>query len=794
MQAPLIRRRCLLGGAVVCLALLLAHAWVYRFLTDDAFISFRYAKNLSLGHGLVFNPGYERVEGYTNFLWVILLAGFDGLGIAPERIANSLSILCGVAIWALILRASLRPGRPIWLALAPVVLLAATRSFAVWCTSGLETKLFEFLAFAGALRAVSEAESARAGGRETWLYSSLLLALMSLTRPDGVIIAGGILGTRWFIERRRGGARLGPASCGISLLVAILIAHLAFRLAYYGEWLPNTYHAKVGGRTWWSMGLAYIAAFSVEYVVLLWLPLLAAAWIGKKGSGSVPARAALLTGAIVPFVAYVVAIGGDHFEYRPLDLVFPFAYVLMADGAEYLYSAGRWTRRLVPALLGLVLLGVIAVPGLSHLDFPLDYRAGFPGASSRADGTRDLVSEKRFPALFKVPGLNTTLRGYNSLMAHLTLHGVGIRQEEHRKYLELVTVPNGKFLGELVRGGVLPADTYIAIGAVGAIPYYSGLRTLDQLGLTDRVVAQGPNRPPAKRIMAHDKLASIEYARERGVDLWAPEGSHFLFRSDYPGISTFADRERELGAPLLAGPLDDETLLLAFAPCGLEQTVARIPTLEDAATYFDRAASQPDPPWWASAYLGDLLAARGDPEAAYEAYVQALALNPKAGHVEFRLGLLLFRAGETEEAIPHFARALEIRRTADALSYLGLALYKQGKHQEAFELIRSAAESAPDHVAVVVLYARFLIFSDDPGLRDSKKAVEIGERLKRLTRGRDVPVLDTLAAAYAAVGRFDDARREAERAVAIAQSLGETGAMEKITARADAYAIGKSWF
>ena len=56
------------------LVLLLAHAAVYTFLTDDAFISFRYARNLSQGHGLVFNPGFERVEGYTNFLWVLLLA------------------------------------------------------------------------------------------------------------------------------------------------------------------------------------------------------------------------------------------------------------------------------------------------------------------------------------------------------------------------------------------------------------------------------------------------------------------------------------------------------------------------------------------------------------------------------------------------------------------------------------------------------------------------------------------------------------------------------------------------
>ena len=40
---------------------------------DDAYISFRFARNLVRGHGLVFNVG-ERVEGYTNFLWTVISA------------------------------------------------------------------------------------------------------------------------------------------------------------------------------------------------------------------------------------------------------------------------------------------------------------------------------------------------------------------------------------------------------------------------------------------------------------------------------------------------------------------------------------------------------------------------------------------------------------------------------------------------------------------------------------------------------------------------------------------------
>ena len=46
----------------------------YYFLSDDSFISFRYARHLAEGHGLVWNSG-ERIEGYTNFLWVLFMAG-----------------------------------------------------------------------------------------------------------------------------------------------------------------------------------------------------------------------------------------------------------------------------------------------------------------------------------------------------------------------------------------------------------------------------------------------------------------------------------------------------------------------------------------------------------------------------------------------------------------------------------------------------------------------------------------------------------------------------------------------
>src|SRR5262245_49795700 len=84
--------------AVLALVVAALFAWnVQRtwFLGDDAFISFRYARNLSDGSGLVWNPD-ERVEGYTNFSWVLLLAAGMRIGLEPEVLANVLGVACGV--------------------------------------------------------------------------------------------------------------------------------------------------------------------------------------------------------------------------------------------------------------------------------------------------------------------------------------------------------------------------------------------------------------------------------------------------------------------------------------------------------------------------------------------------------------------------------------------------------------------------------------------------------------------------------------------------------------------------
>ncbi|MEK9149668.1 MAG: hypothetical protein AAB267_06450, partial [Candidatus Desantisbacteria bacterium] len=122
----------------------------YYNAVDDAYISFRYAKNLVDGNGIVYNPG-ERVEGYTNFLWVIIMALFMRLGISDIAF---LSIWLGITISVgtiviLYKLSTLITRESDFFKISAPLFLVVDSSFVFWTVSGLETQLFTFLILTG---------------------------------------------------------------------------------------------------------------------------------------------------------------------------------------------------------------------------------------------------------------------------------------------------------------------------------------------------------------------------------------------------------------------------------------------------------------------------------------------------------------------------------------------------------------------------------------------------------------------------------------------------------------------
>jgi hypothetical protein len=130
-----------------------------------------------------------------------------------------------------------------------------------------------------------------------------------------------------------------------------------------------------------------------------------------------------------------------------------------------------------------VLFGLTWFPLRSHIQFPRQYWPGFPGtyAGLLPEADRYLAPEN--DPVFRFWPLRAVAGAYRDLMREQTTHFGGIRQEEHRMFLETANAAAGHINDVLARDA-LPRDLYVAIDCVGAVPYRTDLRILDRLGLT----------------------------------------------------------------------------------------------------------------------------------------------------------------------------------------------------------------------------------------------------------------------------------------------------------------------
>ena len=331
---------------------------------DDAYISFRYAENLVNGHGLVFNPG-ERVEGYTNFLWTVLLAicGWVGLDIvwAGMWLGVMFACLAIVLTWMLARSIAMERDWPVWLIWIPPLLLACYPGWSYWAFSGMEPPMLACLVilflFFGCNR------PSTAGGL---VLSAVFGILGALTRWEFVILWPAVVLVQVFCGSRPVSGRFIRAGILSLLLIAGFGCYFMWRFSYYGDLMPNTYYAKVGGNIFSRIprGLVYTG----ELAVCWWLPVSLILWLTNcrfRNSNT-------LLSSILLYVAYVTWTGGDHFAWlRFYAPVLPLAAIMAAEVIKCLTAVAVWPkfRRLSCAV---VLVGMLAVfLGTSmRIDYP----------------------------------------------------------------------------------------------------------------------------------------------------------------------------------------------------------------------------------------------------------------------------------------------------------------------------------------------------------------------------------------------------------------------------------------
>ncbi len=205
-----------------------------------------------------------------------------------------------------------------------------------------------------------------------------------------------------------------------------------------------------------------------------------------------------------------------------------------------------------------------------------------------------------------------------------------------------------------------------------------------------------------------------------------------------------------------------------------------------------RAAVEKDPRNAAyHALLAQVLNAARLPDEALGHQRQAVELDPWNLTVRHELAGVLARSGDGAGARAEWQRILEINPGVE-VAYLGLLGLASSRH-DSFEVQRLSREGLvrlPDSHLLANSLAWSLATTRDDGLRNGEEAVQWANRACSMTQGRVHAYLDTLAAAYAAVGQFDKALDMANRALTLAQQAGDAGNVEEYTRRIELYQQG----
>jgi len=371
---------------------------------DDELILWRYARNLVEGHDLVYNPD-ERVEGFTAPLWTLTVAGLLAMGLPPGP-GGLLVALLGAVVAVVALGLAWRGLHPDTRWYAPALLLAASPALAWHAAAGLGTAPMAGLVAVWLWLWIEAVERDRPAPG-----AAIALGLAGLMRAEAVLFALPFLAAE---ARRR---RIAPA------LLALLppLGWLAFRLAYYGRWLPVTYHVK-------RLPVAHELKFGLVYLGVCTLTtgigLLALAAIPNllrpHAPGRAPVRAA--SWGLLLFVAYVVWVGGDFLELARFFVpALPVALLVGCEGFRRAVGERR-------AVLGSALVVALAL--------------------------------SQWPQFVDRPGL----------------------RQRHAEFEE-----RWERVGRELRRRTAPG-TSVALAPIGAVGWFSRLRIVDMLGLTNDAV------------------------------------------------------------------------------------------------------------------------------------------------------------------------------------------------------------------------------------------------------------------------------------------------------------------
>ncbi len=626
-----------------------------RFIQDDAFISFRYVQNFVDGHGLVFNIG-ERVEGYTNLLWVLILSALVRMNFDIGNTAQTLSLAFGVLVLVMtyLLSGLIRIKGDIetkyakksktesvdsstgFFDLIPSALLVFTGSFVFWAISGMETTMFISFCLLGIYYYIKDKDL------PTPNYKfPIFILLATLTRPEGMYFFGLILIHRFgllFMEKRGEGLKEFFSKKNlISYLVYVIpvIFYFVIRYSYYGYLFPNTYYAKTGlSSQYITAGIEYFMKFFSSYL-LYGVILVAPVYLFRKKENFF--EISLFYLLIVSFILYVISVGGDVLKQNRFFLpILPMLYILFAKFLTDLYY--KFSKNLGK---GIAFASVLIISTVICYYY--------------------YTSQKE--------NLQSEIASENGLVEKMKITGNWFKNKQR----------------EAGRPLVLAATT------IGAVSYFAGsdVVVIDNLGLTDKEIAHNPKPVPeisAEVLGWKERNYNADYVMSRNPDYVyfstgikpSAYGERALFTTKefiqgyYPYY--FSDKNSQFTEVVYKRKNDSEVNLSeidypgnpAYTPSFVNMFTEAMNTSRDksrtqlALTQFQQSAemgpAEFDMPYQ---YIGDIHFQQGKKDLAMDNYKKAVEIDESNVMSQYQLYQMYSEKGDTLNARNSYEKILK---------------------------------------------------------------------------------------------------------------------------------------
>ncbi len=447
----------LIGAIVLVVALTAYLVEVYRLHLerwDDAYITFRFARHLTDGLGLVWNVGGERVEGFTSFIHVVLVSFGMKLGIDPWLWSLLLGVGCILLSFLTMLTILSRHAGGVNPVAAVIVgLYLIDPVTAVHSTSGLETQLFVFLLNIIALLSLEFFERAD-------LITAVLLAFAviasCLTRPEAVLYGFGIyfaLGISVLLLGRGKEVSIRRfRNLGLSGLIVLFGSsfYVLWKYSYFGYLLPNPYYVKSG--KFGFSGLPEVTQY-LKHLTRLYLPLLILITFTRLYFWLRNVRDPLRS---VENSREPISVGDSGNVYAKALILLAPASIALAYYTTIIHEVGGGFRFSYPTYSFLVLAAVIAISRLVH----------------------NIGNDRRVQVFL--------------ISFALVWFGILLATERTWNLTPIPVSTFGRFharVGDALKRTGLDSRGTIICDAAGVIPFVSGFNQIDRVGLTDNFMS-----------------------------------------------------------------------------------------------------------------------------------------------------------------------------------------------------------------------------------------------------------------------------------------------------------------